>query len=195
MAEKKVKKEEQDIVYLELEVKDIIPVGHGMTRMWMDVDVNAEMSEIDTENAVNAFKAMMTEKIEKPTFDEMDMITMALQAKAFERDVDGKIEIFQQMGGGSAPRTTGKDLPTMRIHNRLINHIEELTAKGQKKIKIEFHQHAGLTQPKWDDMKELFIVMERYIEEQVQETATWIIEFYDKLLEAKTQCEKLIPQK
>jgi len=194
MADKK-NNEEQDIVYLELEIRDIKPVGHGMTRMFMDVDVSSKMSEVDMDNAVNAFKSMMTEKIEKPTFDEMDMVTRALQAKAFERDADGKVEIFQQMGGASGPRTAGKDLPTMRIHNRLINHIEELTSKGQKKIKIEFHQHAGLIQPKWDDMLELFIVMERYIEEQIQETATWIIEFYDKILVAKTQCEKLIGKK
>lgn len=188
----KSKKEEQDIVYLELEIKNIKPVGHGMIRMFMDVDVNSEMDEKDMENAVAAFKSMMMQKIESPTFDEMDFITQALQAKAFERDDKHKIAMFQQMGGGSSPRTTGKPIKIHRIHNRLINCIEKLTSKGQKKIKIEFHQHAELTQPKWDDMVELLTVMERYIEEQVQETAMWIIEFYDKLFDAKTQCEKFI---
>jgi hypothetical protein len=190
--EKEVK---EDIVYLVLEERKIKPIGHGFIRIVFDVEANADVEDDQLDSMAEAFKVAAKTKIEKPVYDEIDVVMKALQARCFERDNNGKIAMFPQRDGTKAPQVVGKEEPIMRIHSRLLNCIDELMAGGKKKITIEFHQHRGLTQPNWDDMLELFAVMERYIFESSTETASWILDFYDKLVDAKDQAAKLIPKK
>lgn len=186
--------EEKDVVYLELENRPIKPIGDGLIRMHVDYPAKTGLSKIEIEETLDALKLYLEAEMESPTFKEIEIVIRALQAKVFERDEKGNIAQFPQMGGGTAPRFTGKPTETLRIHSRLLNCVDALRGKKDK-IKIAFSEKAGFDEPKWSDLIELYTVMNRWVEEINQETGTWILDFIDKIYDAKCEAEKLIGKK
>ena len=187
--------EPSSIIRLSLAVRQIKPIGHGMIPLNFNITANSEATDEQIDTMAEDFKRIARKKIEKPTYDEIEIVVNVLQVPAMERDKNGKIEMFPQRDGTKAVQHTGKSQDVMQCHARMLNCIDRLMAKGKDEIVMEFHQHRDFAQPNWDDMKELAIVMNQYFTEQPLTASPWLAAFMDRIADANSEAVKLLPKK
>ncbi len=187
--------EPSSIIRLSLAVRQIKPIGHGMIPLNFNITANSEATDEQIDTMAEDFKRIARKKIEKPTYDEIEIVINVLQALAMKRDKDGEIEMLPQRDGTKAVQYIGKPKDAMRCHARMLNCIDRLMAKGKDEIVMEFHQHRDFAQPNWDDMKELAIVMNQYFTEQPLTASPWLAAFMDRIADANSEAIKLLPDK
>lgn len=191
MAETKETRD-KNVIYLELEVVKINGKDRPIT---FDGRQLVGMADKDLFDLRKDMEKLVEENKGDSTFDEMELIDRALKSPQLERDSEGKVETFQQMGGVTTPKRRGFDLDEQRQFNRIVNCIESLQNKNSKKIVVEFHKNAELLQPKWEDLEILHTVVTRHIEENVTELGMHYVDLHDKILDAKLEADALITKK